>query len=303
MKIIFGSFGRTATYHKSVQGSGYENIAYALDGIWHNLDEEQQNEYDVVFSSLPLHRAEGCKKSLNWGKLVGLEEAGFGVINTDWYLEYLNKVGYDAFLVHTEQLLDFYRVFRKPTYLFRPAYCFKTALFLAKNIKKEPGRVCVNLSRACSSESNITGTLRVMQKLPELSFHSYADPQLLSELRSSFKINNWKIHNCVSWENYIKEAARCYVHLSMDNRMTWGRFQLDAAAAGANCVGCSSEVQKLLFSDATVEPTEIDKAVVLLRKLSNGPEFKIDKNQIEKFDHCQLKNKLLSIAQDLLNNA
>ena len=193
MKIIFGSFGRNTTYHKTIQGSGYENIAYALDGVWHNLDEEQQNEYDVVISSLPPHRPEGCKKSPNWKFLIGIEEAGFGVINTDWYLEYLNKVGFDAFLVHTEQLIDFYNIFNKPTYLFRPAYCFKTALFITKGIKKERGRVCVNLSRSTSSEGNITGTLRVMQKSPQLHFHSYSDPQLLLELKNTFNIKNWII--------------------------------------------------------------------------------------------------------------
>jgi hypothetical protein len=58
-----------------------------------------------------------------------------------------------------------------------------------------------------------------------------------------------------------------------------------------------------LFPETLVESTEINKAVLLIRKYANLSNYKINRNQIEEFDHDQFKNKLLSVIKDLLNNS
>ena len=113
MRIGFGAFNqRESNYHEyRTLGSGYENLAYVLGGRWLDLDAEMDTDYDVVLTCLPAFRESGCKKSPRWKKMIGIEEAGFGVINTDWYLLYLAKMGYDGFMTHTKPLFDYYKVF------------------------------------------------------------------------------------------------------------------------------------------------------------------------------------------------
>ena len=282
MKIAFGSFAQgSVDWRRHKVASGYENTVLAItsDGIWRNLDEELDNSYDLVVSTMPQAHATGRKKSPRWGKLIAIEEAGFGVINTPWYLPLVNSIGYDGFLVHTESLLEHYRVFNKPVGLCTPAYPMQKVLDMAPTEAINRNRVCVNLNRFSTPEMNITASMRIMMNCPELQFVSYCNPVVgndnLYTLRDSFSINNWDIRGDISWDNYIMESSKCQVHLSMDNRMTWGRFQLDAYYTGSVCIGCSSQTQHMLFPEYTVSPTEINKATSLLKScIANGTRVK-----------------------------
>jgi hypothetical protein len=300
MKVAFGSYSQPKSFHERVAGSGYENIAHVLDKVWRNLDEERDTEYDVIFACLALPNTNERSKPDKWKKLIGVQEAGFGVVNTDWWSEYVSTVGFDGFLIHTDELVDFYKVFGKPVWKFNPAYCFGTARRYTQGVRKEEKRVCVNLVRHASTEGNVIGTLRVMQKLPDHSFHSYTgSTELLESLKSKFGITNWTIHRQIPWFDYLKEASKCYVHLSMDNRMTWGRFQLDALACGSVCVGCHSEVQKMVFGDTMISQTSTDEATTMIRRLSSGCDpVKLDESV---FSHEQLRNTLLTVARDSLH--
>ncbi len=203
--------------------------------------------------------------------------------------------------MHTDELVNFYKVFGKPVWKFNPAYCFETAMGHTSGVKKEDNRVCVNLVRHASPECNIVGTLRVMQEMPDHQFHSYTgSTDLLNSIKSKFGIQNWTIHQQVSWFDYLKEASKCHVHLSMDNRMTWGRFQLDAISCGSVCVGCHSEVQKMIFSDTMVSPCSVNEAVSLIRRFSKGGFQKPSHDQLRQFSHDQLRNTLVSVSEEVL---
>jgi hypothetical protein len=298
MSIIFGSYSQSKSQHRVISGSGYENIAHVLDGVWRNLDEESGEEHDLVLACLAIPDRRERKKPNSWRRLLGIQESGFGFINTDWLVDQIASIGFDGFLVHTEELLDHYRVFGKPVWRFNPAYCFKTAREHSTGVK-EKNRVCVNLVRYGQPEGNITGTLRVMQELPDYQFHSYTDQtDLLSSIKKSFGVNNWTIHKQVSWFDYLAEASKCQVHLSMDNRMTWGRFQLDAAACGSVCVGCHSEVQKMIFPDAMISQADTDMAVALIKHYSET-QCVVDDRILAQFSHEQLRSRILEIANSL----
>jgi hypothetical protein len=299
MKVVFGSYSQTESIHESVSGSGYENIAYVLDGVWRNLDAEVNNHYDVVLACLALPSTVDRKKPSSWKKLIGIQESGFGVINTDWWINYVSTMGFDGFLVHTDELVDFYKVFGKPVWKFNPAYCFETARKQTIVVEKEENRVCVNLTRHAQPESNVTGTIRVMQRLPDYQFHSYTDQvDLLSSLKERLGVNNWTIHKQVSWLSYLREAAKCPIHLSMDNRMTWGRFQLDAMSCGSVCVGCHSEVQSQVYPFALVSQTDIDKAVSLIKEYSSK-NYQVDDSLLRKFSHDQLRSRIMEVSSEI----
>lgn len=304
--IIFGSFGqRTAKWHSGNVSSGYENTALAIteDGLWRNLDNELDNTYDVVVSTMPSGDSLGKKKSSRWGKLIAMEEAGFGVINTPWYIPIVNSIGYDGFLVHTESLLEHYRVFNKPVGLCTPAYPMDLVMSLSEGCYTEGNNnVCLNLSRFHSSEANVTAALRIMLNCPEINFVSYCDPVVggdsLYALKDSLSIPNWQIHGAINWRSYIREAARCQAHLSMDNRMTWGRFQLDAYYTGSVCVGCSSQTQHILFPEYTVSPTEISKATDLLKSCVSN-HVRIKPVIREEFLYETIKRQVTEFASSL----
>jgi hypothetical protein len=292
--MIFGSYAQPKSFHPRVAGSGYENIAHVLGGVWHGLDEESTKNHDVVFACLAIPDTNPRPKPSCWGKLIGIQEAGFGTINTDWWVDYISTFGFDGFIAHTNELADFYKVFGKPVWKFNPAYCFDTARACA-TMPKEEKRVCINLVRHACPEGNITGTLRVMQELPDHQFHSYTgQTSLLKSIKERLGLSNWFIHEQVSWHDYLREASRCYVHLSMDNRMTWGRFQLDSLACGAVCVGCHSETQSMIFPDFMVSQTDISEAVKLIKENSSKLR-EVDFNT-EVFSHDQLRDTLNMVA-------
>lgn len=120
----------------------------------------------------------------------------------------------------------------------------------------------------------------------------------LYALRESLAILNWKIYEAINWRSYIKEAAKCQAHLSMDNRMTWGRFQLDAYYTGSVCIGCSSQTQHLLFPDYTVLPTEIGKATDLLKSCVSN-HIRVKPVIRDEFLYSTIKRQVIEFASTL----
>jgi len=249
MKLAFGSWTSGTffdNYTSENVGSGYENIALACGGQWKKLSEEVNNEYDIVLCCSPTGH-DIITKSPKWGKLYLLEEAGFGIINTHWFYEKLLDMPVDGFLIHSEVIRPLFESIGKPVYSFKPPYP------LERIRKKQigvynPKVVALNMSRVLTPEANISATIRLCQILPDHTFITYcSDKELLDRICKKANVTNWKIYSHRGFEHYIEQIRNCGIGASLDNRDTWGRFQLDLYALGKISVGCYSGTQALLY--------------------------------------------------------
>lgn len=295
VKVIFGSWQRHVdnnTYTPDNAGSGYENIAASLDGHWHVLAEKTKEKFDLVLCCSPDGKNNISKPDC-WGKLALIQEAGFGVLNTHWYYERLFDINFDAFLVHSKRLVPLFQSLNRPVVEFCPPYPFANVGSFSKPIV--PNKVCLNMSRLLTFESNIAATVRLCQLLPDLQFVSYSGDHVnLSKILQKSQVNNWQSKPDLNWPDYVKEVADCAIFASLDNRHTWGRFQLDAAALGKICVGVYSETQDLFYpKDFCVDPTDVEKLADLIRA-NIGKTFSPDPTAVDKVSHQYFHNKLIS---------
>ena len=286
-KIIFGSWNREKdhnVYTPNNTGSGYENIAACLDGSWHALSEKTKQSFDVVLCCFP-SGTDKIEKPECWDKLILIQEAGFGVLNTHWFYEKLLDINADGYLVHSNKLLSLFKSLNKPIYEFFPPYPFKKVqLFNKKQTNKS--KICLNMSRLFSTESNVAGSIRLCQILPDFQFISYtSDCNNLKKIISKANVKNWEVKPELHWENYLYEVSDCGIFASLDNRYTWGRFQLDAVALNKVCVGAYSATQDLFYpKDFLVEPTDVEGVASLIKRYI-GDTFSASDELIEKISH------------------
>lgn len=294
MKIIFGSWNRETDnnfYTFDNVGSGYENIAACLDGRWHVLSKETKNEYDLVLCCCPSGTDKVAKPDC-WKKLLLVEEAGFGVLNTHWFYEKLFSINFDGILCHTSKLKPLFESLNKSVYDFFPPYPFQKVSGFPRK-QTVPNKVCLNMSRLFTFESNIAGTIRLCQLLPEMDFVSYCcNNNELNKIIQKAGVTNWKVFPHLSWQDFIQEASDCSIFASLDNRYTWGRFQLDAVALGKPCVGAYSATQELFYpKEFCVEPTDVEGLACLIKK-HIGTEFQADPLALNCIGYDYFKEKL-----------
>lgn len=83
------------------------------------------------------------------------------------------------------------------------------------------------------------------------------------------------IHYETRLDVFYAEAGKAKLWLNLDDRYTWGRYVLDAAALGVPIISTVNTGHATkLFPDLTVDsPFAIDQAVLIARTLLNDPEF------------------------------
>jgi len=268
VKIIFGSWSReidNTSYTPENSGSGYENIAACLDGKWHVLSKKTKEPYDLVLCCCPTGTDNVFKPDC-WRKLILIEESGFGVLNTHWFYEKLQDINFDGIFVHSSRLKPLFQSLNRPVYDFYPPYPFERVQKLEKK-QIIQNKICLNISRLFTFESNIAGTLRLCQIMPEFQFVSYCNnTKELNSIIKKANVNNWQIFPHLGWQDYLEKSAECSMFASLDNRYTWGRFQLDAAALGKYCAGAYTESQKLFYpQEFCIEATDVEKLAYLIR--------------------------------------
>ena len=294
MKIIFGSWNREIDnnfYTFENVGSGYENIAACLDGKWHVLSKEIKNEYDLVLCCFPSGTDKIVKPDC-WKKLFLIEEAGFGVLNTHWFYQKLLDINFDAILCHSNKLKTLFESLKRPVYDFFPPYPFEKVHAISKK-QTIPNKVCLNMSRLFTFESNIAGSIRLCQLLPEMNFVSYCENRSeLNKIIEKSGVTNWTIYPHLSWGEFIVNSSDCSIFASLDNRYTWGRFQLDAAALGKLCVGAYSGTQHLFYpKEFCVEATDVEGLASLIKK-HIGTQFSPNPQDVSCVSHGFFKEKL-----------
>ena len=301
MKVIFGSFEpKPSVCYKDEVTTGYNIIAQCCDGYWHNL-LEYKDEADLVLSCSPPMEHFPTQKPMNWKKLVLLQESGFGVINAWFFLNALIASPFDAFLLHNRDMLDFYRVLGKPVYHFNHPY--QWSISATSKSYKVPNRVMVNLSRIYSTEGNVTGTLAVIQRMPDLQFVCFCEQyELLRKWTKTLGINNLICSPPLHWPLYMREAAMCSAFFSMDNRMTIGRFAMDAAALSTPCVGVASEAQTNLFPEFLVEPTQIQEATRKLRTALSFADWNVPAERKAPYDIYRFRTEFPSLCERILSD-
>ena len=111
--------------------------------------------------------------------------------------------------------------------------------------------------------------------------------------------NELKISNQL--KNYFKENRDSYIWLNLDDRFTWGRYVLDAAALQIPIITTEStgHADELFPYTCLEHEYDIDKAIELGRRLVDDKEFyhKVTSYPIGKMEHLKpevMKNKLLT---------
>jgi hypothetical protein len=297
MKIIFGSWNRETdnnVYTPDNSGSGYENIAACLDGRWHVLSQKTKESYDLVLCCCPTGTDKIVKPDC-WKKLILIEEAGFGVLNTHWFYEKLQDINFDGFLVHSSRLKPLFETLNRPVYDFCPPYPFERVQKIEKR-QIVQNKICLNMSRLFTFESNIAGTIRLCQIMPDFQFVSYCNNvRELSPIIKKAGVNNWEIISHLGWFDYIEQASDCSMFASLDNRYTWGRFQLDAAALGKRCAGAYAESQILFYPEEfCVDATNVEKLADLIRE-NAGKEYQAPIETADKVSHKYFLQKISNI--------
>lgn len=85
-----------------------------------------------------------------------------------------------------------------------------------------------------------------------------------------------KIHNPLTWVDYLEKYSDSFMCLSLCNRYTWGRVNLDMAALGIPVIGTAGcEVQEHLFPLTTVKDPfkDMDNVIYLIKKLDSDLDF------------------------------
>jgi hypothetical protein len=309
MKIaVVGIDQGTFTYTRENVGSGYENIALALNVPWHNTYDVWSQDFDAVLSmgtttSIKAIVERGGKPA-GWRKLVILQEAGSSVLNTPWYARLLQATNFDAFAVYSRPLLPQMEVLGKPVFFFIAPYPFHLFPEL-KHTKKDPNKVAIYLTRYHDPAGNFLANLALLKRLPENIVAHCHFPRgdwepLLTIVNAAGLGHRLELHDAVPWQQYIKEVADCSLFLTMDNRHTWGRFDLDAAMVGCKSIGAYSASKAILFPEYMVEPNDVDCAAELaLNELQHPELFMPTPAQYGVFSHESVRRNLLVALEKL----
>ena len=117
----------------------------------------------------------------------------------------------------------------------------------------------------------------------------YRDPQL--EVRSVAALNDYFAHNAHAW-----------MWVNLDERYTWGRYVLDAAALGIPIITTPSTGHATeLFPSTTVDtPYSLDTAIAIGKSLLHDGDFykTVTEYPLDKMDYLRpenMKNRLLSL--------
>lgn len=121
---------------------------------------------------------------------------------------------------------------------------------------------------------------------------TYNDPDLTIYLEKSIS-------------EYFRFNGAAYMWMNLDNRYTWGRYVLDAAALRMPIITTESTVHGIsLFPDTTVrDHFDIDKAVEIGKRLIEDAGFYRDVaesayNKLQVFSYENVKNQFLDIVSN-----
>lgn len=284
--------------------NGYSNVALALDGYWRNLYEEIDNEYDIVLCCcteiLQSHQRQ-LKRPKKWKKFIVIQEAGTIINNhalVDFYTNGHMKI--DGYLYHSSKLKNMFEALNKPIYKFNTPYPFEYVNNKFANTIYN-NKICLNISKLYTDDSNILGTIRLCQLLPKYNFISFCTEHVqINSYLEKLNVKNWKVSPALAFNNYLTEVSDCGLFVSLDNRHTWGRFQLDAAAMNKRSIGAYSETQKLFYpSEYMVDFTEIDKLAELVRE-NFGKPYQATEEMIYSVSYDHFRNVINTLYNQLL---
>jgi hypothetical protein len=301
MSIIFGSLDASWKPRQCSENmdNGYSNIAIAVDGYWRNLYNEIDNEHDVVLcccAEILQAYHKKLQRPKKWKKFIVIQEAGTIINNYQLVDFYTNgHMNIDGYLYHSSKLKNMFEALNKPVYKFNTPYPFK---YVNSNFStgKYNNKICLNVSKLYTDDSNILGTIRLCQLLPEYNFISYCTEHMqINSYLNKLNVTNWKVLPALAFNNYLNEVKDCGLFVSLDNRHTWGRFQLDAAAMNKRSVGAYSETQQLFYpKDYMVDFTEINKLVELVKE-NFGKSYTANDDMIYSVSHDNFRNVINTI--------
>jgi hypothetical protein len=148
---------------------------------------------------------------------------------------------------------------------------------------------------------------RVHRTLNQLVFnlrhyHSLDANWRINRAKAMFNDPKLEIRSDTSIFNFFKQNNNSYIWVNMDDRHTWGRYVLDAAALGIPVITTKSTGHgEDLFPDTTIENEfEIDKAIAIGKRLATDPDFyrhvaEYPIGKMEHLKHESMSKKLLSI--------
>ncbi len=310
MKIgVVGIDQGSYVYTKENVGSGYENIALALGVPWNNTYDVWSERFDVVLSmgtttSIKAIIERGGKPK-SWGKLVILQEAGSSVLNTPWYARLIQATQFDAFAVYSRPLLPQMEVLGKPVFFFVSPYPFHLFPQL-KNTTKDNKKVGVYLTRFHDPSGNFLANLALIKRLPEgVVAHCHLpqhEKEPLMTIASAAGLGNRLVlHDAVPWQQYIQEIADYKVFLTMDNRYTWGRFDLDAAMVGAKSIGAYSATKTIVFPEYMTDAMDVDRAAEFaLAALAEPGPYLSPPERLAPFGYEAVKTQFMAELEKLI---
>jgi glycosyltransferase involved in cell wall biosynthesis len=115
-------------------------------------------------------------------------------------------------------------------------------------------------------------TIMSNKRLYGSMFHRDANKQYIDGILNNPKID---IHYETRLDMYYSQAGKAKLWLNLDDRYTWGRYVLDAAALGVPIISTvNTGHASKLFPDFTVDsPFAIDEAVHLSQRILQDPEY------------------------------
>ncbi len=115
---------------------------------------------------------------------------------------------------------------------------------------------------------------------------------------------NLEVRQATGLEEYFPANASAYLWLNLDERYTWGRYLLDAAALRIPIITTRSTTHwRELFPETTVDDAfDLDRAVEIGRRLVNDAEFyrhvaTYPEGRLEEFKPERMKRRLLEALE------
>lgn len=140
----------------------------------------------------------------------------------------------------------------------------------------------------------IVKTLRKYKTIDPWYFHKKA--------RGLYQEPEFTVYRDEALPDFFKRNGGAYIWLNLDERYTWGRYVLDAAALQVPIIATRSTGHAETFFPATLVENEfaLDKTSELLTRLLNDQDFyrEVADVPLEKFDHLRpevKKKELLDI--------
>lgn len=282
--------------------SGYDNIGMMFGNMWYGIQDAWGEEFDIVMvtgSTNIINYFLQNGKNPRWKKVLMKIEAGISVVNTPWYVDLLQQVDYDGFIVYSQRILEHYKMFHKPVIHWMQPYPFQKFPHLRYSAKDNK-KVGLYMGRFNDPAANVIGTLALFNKMPsDVTGYCHVGVDELPLLEKIIKQMGLSerifLKAGTSWVQYLEDIKDFKLFLSMDDRHTLGRFDMDAAMVGSKCVGAYTEVKSILFPELMVNCTEIDKAAELAIQVLNEPDnYLIPAEKEQLFNHDIIKEHLIS---------